>query len=124
MKLRCHVVYRILFVLPARRSARACPFRVVTVPHCCARTTNLVSYSRLRSLFVPFRYFGPTELSSANWQEQSVPSNSGKPGSEETPPAPPHWAPDKLAGCLVFTQRIRIEADRHLISKKREALAR
>lgn len=112
-------VYRILFVLPGRRSARACPFRVVTVPHRCARKTKLAFYSRLRSLFFfPFRHFGPTEHSSANWQEQSVPSNSGKPSSEETPLAPPHWAPDKLAGCSVFTRRIRIDADRHLISQR------
>lgn len=91
----------------------------------CDSTTSLRTHDKIGVLltfaflvFFPFRHLGPTEHSSANWQEQSVPSNSGKPSSEETPLAPPHWAPDKLAGCSVFTRRIRIDADRHLISQR------
>lgn len=86
-------VYRILFVLPGRRSARACPFRVVTVPHRCARTTKLAFYSRLRSLFFfPLGTSGPQNTATRIGKNRASPQTVGNQVLKKRP-SPPRTGP-------------------------------
>ena len=86
-------VYRILFVLPGRRSARVCPFRVVTVPHRCARTTKLAFYSRLRSLFFfPLGTSGPQNTAARIGKNRASPQTVGNQVLKKRP-SPPRTGP-------------------------------